>query len=70
MILFNQLRGKVAFHMNAFALFFAILGASYVSWLIMKFIIWIDGADDLECEEMSCCEEALKTETEAQRRAA
>ena len=56
--------------MNAFALFFAILGASYVSWLIMKFIIWIDGADDLECEEMSCCEETLKTETEAQRRAA
>jgi hypothetical protein len=37
--------------MTAFALFFAILGACYVSYLIMKFIIWIDGIDELEAEE-------------------
>ena len=36
--------------MTAFALCFAILGACYVSYLIMKFI-WIDGIDELEQEE-------------------
>lgn len=42
--------------MTAFALFFAILGACYVSYLIMKFIIWIDGIDELEPEEESVAE--------------
>lgn len=55
--------------MNAFALFFAILGATYVSWLIMKFIVWIDGADEFECEEEPC-EETLSAEPVEQRSAA
>ena len=42
---------KGVFRMTAFALCFAILGACYVSYLIMKFIIWIDGIDELEQEE-------------------
>ena len=51
------------------ALFFAILGATYVSWLIMKFIVWIDGADEFECEEEPC-EEARSAEPTERRSAA
>lgn len=37
--------------MTPFTLFFAILGVSYVSWLIMKFIVWLDGADQFDVED-------------------
>ncbi len=40
--------------MNAFALFFAVLGVICVSRVIMKFIVWIDGADELECDNEPC----------------
>ena len=50
-------------------MFFAILGASYVSWLIMKLIIWIDDADEPGCEKAQC-EETQYAESEERRRAA
>jgi len=37
--------------MGFFATFFAVLGASCVAWLLMKFIVWIDGADLIDAEE-------------------
>jgi|GEM_PF-3252735 len=55
--------------MNAFAMFFAILGVSYVSWLIMKLIIWIDDADEPGCEKTHG-EEARYAEPEERRSAA
>ena len=36
--------------MTILTTFFAVLGACYVSWLITKFIIWLDGADKLNDE--------------------
>ncbi len=37
--------------MTPFALFFTILGVSYVSWLIMKFIVWLDGTNQFDVAE-------------------
>lgn len=37
--------------MTIFTLFFAILGVSYVSWWIMKFIVWLDGADQVDVDD-------------------
>ncbi len=55
--------------MNAITLFFAVLGAAYISWLLMKFIVWIDGVDKLECEEEGC-EETLSAAPVERRSAA
>ena len=34
--------------MSILTTFFAALGACYVSWLITKFILWLDGAGPAE----------------------
>jgi len=33
--------------MTTLTMILAIIGVSYVSWLITKFIVWLDGADEL-----------------------
>ncbi len=34
--------------MQAMVLFFEVLGVCYVSWLLTNFLVWLDGADELE----------------------
>ena len=50
--------------MTPFTLFFAILGVSYVSWLIMKFIVWLDGADEVENRTCPCNDEIIEGKKE------
>ncbi len=36
--------------MTIFSMLFVLLGVSYVSYLFMKFIVWLDGAEEQETE--------------------
>ena len=60
----RSLHEKGGLNMTPFTLFFAILGVSYVSWLIMKFIVWLDGADEVENRTCPCNDEIIEKKKE------
>ena len=41
---------KEVLKVTPFTLLLAVLGVCYISWLIMKFIVWLDGADQFALE--------------------
>ena len=55
--------------MTPFTLFFAVLGVSYVSWLIMKFILWLDEAD-VPDDRIYPCDDELVEDVKEHRSAA
>ena len=47
---FDHHMRKEVLKVTPFTLLLAVLGVCYISWLIMKFIVWLDGADQFALE--------------------
>lgn len=55
--------------MTALVMFFVVLGVCYLSYLIVKFIVWLDGIDEPGAEENVTQEKSTLTPVHtAQRR--